>query len=229
MSELVNIPLTEAEVLNALKKALLHQFIDNLRDRHPNVQLDSKVRGYVGELAFRKWMRQAGISFSSTNKMKLNRALDIDFTFDAPKKKIEIELKTSLLPDSDLYLHEFIRRRDIKLICRRNETIEELHADLHVQLVFKQLRLRKDEWLKKQKLELSAKPEDLYQSLAAYRYCKDTYFVGWIDKKELVRQINNKVQYQRKWKYGKREFWTCNLAREAKKPMELINYLKSQT
>lgn len=49
MDSWIHLPLSKTEVLQALKQAVEHDFIDNLRSRHPNVTLDSKLRGYVGE------------------------------------------------------------------------------------------------------------------------------------------------------------------------------------
>lgn len=226
MSAIVHIPLTKEEILSALKTALQEHYIDNLRDRHPNVALDSKLRGYVGELAFKKWATSHEIEFKASNIKDFSSGMDIDFKFEAGSKKLNIELKTSLIPDVDQDLQEMTKRRDIKLIRRKNRTIEELDGDIHVQIVFKQLRLRKDDWLKKQTIRFNSKTEEVYAQLAAFRYETDTFLMGWIDKPSLVKQINEKNHYLRKWKYGLREFWCCNLERDAKKPNDLIDYLR---
>lgn len=63
MSTIVPIPLPKKEILTALTTALQQNFIDNLRDRHPNVDLDSKLRGYVREVAFKKWTKSYEIEF----------------------------------------------------------------------------------------------------------------------------------------------------------------------
>lgn len=225
MNKAVNIPLQKLEVLQALEQALQNNFIDNLRNRHPNVQLDSKLRGYVGELAFSKWMAQHGVSFESTNHLDAESGMDIDFQFRGKDKLLQIELKTSLIPDADETLAEVLRKRDIKLIRRGNQTIEDLKGDLHVQFFFKQLRIRKDEWLKKQRIDFNAPLETIYQKIAAFRYETDTYFLRWIDKESLVKQIHQKPAQMQEWKYGQRVFWCCNLLNEGKEPGELISYL----
>lgn len=225
MNKAVNIPLQKSEVLQALKKSLQNNFIDNLRNRHPNVQLDSKLRGYVGELAFSKWMAQHGISFESSNHLDANSGMDIDFQFRGKDRILQIELKTSLIPDADETLAEVLRKRDIKLIRRGNQTIEDLKGDLHVQFFFKQLRIRKDEWLKKQAIDFNASLQTIYQKLAAFRYETDTYFLRWIDKESLIQQIQEKPLHMRQWKYGQRAFWCCNLLNDGKKPEELVSYL----
>lgn len=225
MKKPTQILLTKEEVLEALQKSLNQNFIDNLRNRHPNVSLDSKLRGYVGEIAFKKWANANGIEFENSNIKDYSSGMDIDFLFKNEKQSLAIELKTSLIPDSDLYLEEVIRKRDIKLIRRNGKSIEQLDADIHVQIIFKQLRLRKDDWLKKQPITFKENINTIYDQLAAYRYEKDCYLVGWIDKKTLIKQINSKPQHLKKWKYGKREFWCCGLNKDAKPINELTEML----
>lgn len=227
MSSAVNIPLSKQEVLSCIELALKHNFIDNLRHRHPNVALDSKIRGYAGELAFRKWMLQNGIEFSDSNQQDQSSGMDIDFVFESRNKRIELELKTSMLPDADEIIACAMKRRDNKLIKRGNQSIQDLKSDLHIQIIFKQLRVRKDEWLKKQRIDFEDSVEVIYNKIAAHRFETDTYLVGWIDKPTLIEQIKNKPGHLQKWKYGMREFWTCNLLREANRPEDLVEYLIS--
>lgn len=228
MNSVVNIPLEKKEIMQALEKALQNQFIDNLRNRHQNVSLDSKLRGYVGEYAFAKWMGCFGIEFENSNQMDSKSGIDIDFLYRGKGKSLQLELKTSLIPEADETIAEMMQKRDIKLIKRGNQTIEDLKGDIHVQLVFKQLRIRKDEWLKKQHINIKATIENIYQKIAAYRYEKDTFIVGWIDKPTLVQQSKKKPEQLKQWSYGKRSFWTCNLLKEAKNPIDLIDYLQQQ-
>tara|TARA_B100000965_G_scaffold62000_1_gene47859 strand:- start:532 stop:1266 length:735 start_codon:yes stop_codon:yes gene_type:complete len=239
----VNIPLQKAEVMQGLQQALQHTFIDNLRSRHPNVALDSKLRGYVGEIAFRKWLKQNGISNFSCNHADEASGMDVDFLFYKNGEELHLELKTSLIPDADETFETLAEKRDIKLIRRQNQSIEALKGDVHVQLFFKQLRLRKDEWLKSRTnisdyLVLERPPdgragsreaqvaEKIYREFAAYRYEKDAFLAAWIDKPTLIKQLAAKPQKRQKWKYGKREFWCCNLKREAKSISQLIDHLK---
>lgn len=239
----VNIPLQKAEVMQALQQALQHSFIDNLRSRHPNVAFDSKLRGYVGEIAFRKWLNQNGITNFSCNHTDEESGMDVDFLLSKNGEELHLELKTSLIPDADETFETLAEKRDIKLIRRQNQSIEALKGDVHVQLFFKQLRLRKDEWLKSRTnisdlLVLERPPagragsreakvaEKIYREFAAYRYEKDTYLAAWIDKPTLIKQLAAKPPKQQKWKYGKREFWCCNLKREAKPISKLVDFLK---
>jgi hypothetical protein len=228
VSSVVHIPLTKKEILPALHTALQQNFIDNLRDRHPNITLDSKLRGYVGEIAFKKWAKSYEIEFIASNIKDHSSGMDIDFVVEVGSKSLNLELKTSLIPDVDRDLIEMINRRDIKLIRRKDKTIEGLDGDIHVQIAFKQLRLRKDDWLTKQAIRFDSNIEEIYTKLAAFRYETDTFLMGWIDKPALVKQINEKPQHLQKWKYGMREFWCCNLKKDAKKPLSLIEYLKAE-
>ena len=225
MNSLINIPLKKEEIMQALQKALQNKLIDNLRDRHPNVSLDSKLRGYIGEYAFLKWAKEYDIYFKSTNKIDNTSGMDIDLLFQGQNTKLQIELKTSLIPDADETLEEFMNKRDIKIIQRGNQTIEEIKGDIHVQLAFKQLRIRKDEWLKKQPINLNTTIEEIYHKIAAYRYQNDTFIIAWIDKPTLIKQLKQKPSHLQKWKYGQRSFWSCNLSKDAKKPIELIKFL----
>ncbi len=226
---MIQMALEKLDVLNAIKKALQHDFIDNLRFRHPVVAFDSKLRGYIGEMAFEKWLEKEAIPFHQKNEQQSDSGMDIDFIFrNHTHHDFHLELKTSLLPDKDGDLEQAMLNRDIKLIRRGNKSIEELEGDIHVQLLFNQLRLRKDDWLKKKSNAiLQSDIGTIYQELAGYRYLEDTFMVGWIDKQELIAQIQEKKAHMRLWKYGKRQFWTCNIKSEANSPQDLKNYLKA--
>lgn len=154
--------------------------------------------------------------------------MDIDFVYEVGTKSVDLKLKTSLIPDVDRDLIEMMNRRDIKLIRRKGKAVEGLDGDIHIQIAFKQQRLRKDDWLTKQTIKFDANVEEIYTQLAAFRYETDNYLMGWIDKTELIKQINDKPQHLQKWKYGMREFWCCNLERDAKEPLSLIEYLKTK-
>lgn len=228
MNKAIQLNLTENEILKAIKLAKAQSFIDNLRHRHPVVAFDSALRGIIGEMAFEKWLNKNNIQAHSKNVMNTNDKIDIDFVFKVGHQLKQLELKTSLLPDKDQTIEMAIQERDIKLIRRANKPIEELDADLHCQIIYKQLRLRKDLWLKqKSKSILQQDEQQIFEELAAHRYLKDCYFVGWIDKVSLIEQIHQKPQHLKSWKYGMREFWCCNLLRDANRPEELIEYLQT--
>ncbi len=51
--DILKIVLTKEEIIVAIAKAKEQNFIDNLRDRHVNVQFGSKLHGYIGEIALK--------------------------------------------------------------------------------------------------------------------------------------------------------------------------------
>ena len=60
-NEIIKLNLSKKDVINALAKAKEQDFIDNLREGHVYIQFDSKLRGYVGEIALKKWFLENGI------------------------------------------------------------------------------------------------------------------------------------------------------------------------
>jgi hypothetical protein len=66
--------------------------------------------------------------------------MNIDFEY----KGIEIELKTSLIPDMDKNLRNVIKHRDLKII-HRTQKIDDLKGDIHIQIFYDQLTNKKEE------------------------------------------------------------------------------------
>ncbi|MEE8341557.1 MAG: hypothetical protein V3R52_05630 [Candidatus Neomarinimicrobiota bacterium] len=48
--DILKLDLTKDDVIEAIAKGKENDLIDNLRDRHVNVQFDSKLRGYIGDM-----------------------------------------------------------------------------------------------------------------------------------------------------------------------------------
>ena len=223
----LNIAVSEQQIYTAINQAKEQLFANNLRNRSINVAFDSKIRGYIGEIALITWFEEKSITFSTTNQLNRKSNMDVDFLYQGKLKAYEIELKTSLIPDQDRTIEEAIYQRDLKLIRRGNDSIKQLESDVHIQLFFNQRRAAKDQWLESQSpIKQDTNADEIYEQLACYRYLTDTYLIGWIDKPTLIQQIENKSTHLKTWKYGQREFWTCSLKSEIK-PMEtLILYLK---
>lgn len=226
--DIVPINLTEDEIKHVIE-TVLEKFeiskLDNLRNRHPNVQFDCLIRGYIGEYAMLKWLRFSDIIPEATNYFFEGDAVDVDFKY----KNQNIELKTSLIPDVDKELRNTIARRDIKLIRRGKESPEELRGDIHLQIYYDQKRKAKDEWLEQQTIDLESSNVDyLYHRILAKAYKRTTYFVGWIDKERLIQNLYKKEESERLWSFrgSKRQFWKCSIA-DSMKPVELIAYLKN--
>lgn len=225
IEDVIQLELSKEEIISCIDKTKQHEFIDNLRNRHKNVQFDCKLRGYIGELAIAKWFAKNSITLSTTNYLEDGDNIDIDFLV----KGKNIELKTSLIPDIDGNLATAIAKRDIKLIKRGYETIEQLRGDIHMQIYFSHKTKERDNWLKSQEINLYNNDyEYLYNKFQADQYLDTTFFVAWIDKPSLVRQINSLPTNQRYWSFSnsQRVFWNCKL-RISRKPIELISYINS--
>jgi hypothetical protein len=150
--------------------------------------------------------------------------MDIDFTFHGKNRDYNVEVKTSLVADVDKNWDDILRKRDIKLIRRGTVTIEELSGDLHLQIYFYGHRKKRDDFLKSLNLNLDLPSEELYDKMQLHHYLEKTFFIGWIDKPTLIQQIQAKSKQT--WAFGMREFWLCNLGKDAKKPLEIIEYLQ---
>ncbi len=218
----IQILVTDDEIKHAIQRAQQTTLIDNLRTRHINIQFDSKVRGFVGEIAIEKWLNKFGITIQCKNSLVSEDNMDIDFLY----KGKNIELKTSLVPDSDITVDEAIVKRDIKLI-KRQTAIEDLKGDIHLQIFFQQKARAKDLWLKQQAIDYTSTNLDyLFEVLAARAYRASTYFVGWIDKETLVSRIKKLETNNQTWNFAKRDFWRCALA-DSNAPIEIISYLQT--
>lgn len=229
-ADIIALPLTEEDILQAINKAKQTHFLDNLRNRHPNVQFDSKIRGYIGEIALKNWFAQYGIHFQQTNFIADETGIDIDLLYTQGNQLLNLELKTSLIPDEWRILQNCLVKGDIKLIRRQRQTIEQLRGDLHLQIYFRQRRKAKDVWLSRQLVDLKTSTEKiLYDRLLGRAYLENIFFVGWIDKQTLIHQLAALPPDQCLWQFAgsRRKLWKCRIASHAKKPVELIHYLKS--
>ena len=225
INDVVNIKLSKEEILSCIAKTQQHTFLNNLRERHPNIQFDCKLRGYVGELALKKWFSENNIEIEATDYLEDGENIDIDFVITGQN----IELKTSLIPDVDGNIENVIDNRDIKIIRRCNDSIEDLKGDVHMQVYYQQRRKAKDNWLTAQKVDLDSLDLDyLYRAFRADAYLNTTYFVAWIDKPTLIEQIKRLPYDKRCWTFpgSLREFWVCPL-KYSKAPTELVDYLES--
>ncbi len=223
--DIICLPLADEEIKWVMQRAREQFFIanrDNLRNRHINIQYDCILRGYIGEYAMRKWLEENDIILTATNFRNEGENIDIDFLY----KGKNIELKTSLVPDGDLTIEKSISIRDIKLIKRENN-IEDLRGDIHLQIYFDQKRKAKDDWLQAQKINIEEENIDaLFEKLLCRCYRDTIYFVGWIDKLSLIEKINALPTIMQTWTFAnaKRDFWSCKIV-ESKKPIALTNFL----
>ncbi len=221
--DILNLNLTVDDVIAAIAKAKEQNFIDNLRNRHINVQFDSKLRGYIGEIALKKWFFDNAIKITTTNYFDEDIGMDVDFEYNG----LDLELKTSLIPDADKTLQNIFNKRDIKLI-RRTRKIEELKSDIHLQIYYDQQTNKKDKWLQEQDIDLNSDDlEYLYDAFLAKTFLTKTYLVCWIDKNTLIERINKLKGYEKSWRHARRRFWVCKL-KDCNTPVSLIKYLNDK-
>ena len=220
-NQIVKLEVTKDDIMQAIKKVQSQLLLDNLRERHPNVSFDSKLRGAIGEIAIEKWFSTNDIIIESKNTIDMALNIDIDFQY----KRLDIELKTSLLPDADGDLETAFNKRDIKLIKRGN-TIEDLKSDIHIQIFYEHRTKMKDDWLVSKNIDLTSGDMNyLYNSLLGKAYLDKTFLFCWIDKPRLVKRVNALPAESRTWSFAKRDFWVCPL-KACFPPQELITYLK---
>ena len=198
-------------------------FIDNLRKRNKFVSFDSKVRGFLGEIAITNLLINSGIKINDINKLNEGENEDIDiFVSNEFSSNIKIEIKTSLFPDKWQTIDELIENADIKII-RREKSFYDIKADVYIQIYFNFYRQKRDEFLK----SLSGEPSDY--SVDALIDLLDLsslheIIIAWKDKNSLQKdlsQMKNKI-----WAYSMREFWRCPL-KTSNSPLELVSFLQN--
>lgn len=254
--DIIALEITKDEIKNIIKKIFSIEFQkrDNLRKRHPNIQFDCILRGYIGELALRKWFNKNGVYFSKTNFIRDDRdgSIDIDLLYKGKTRNYTIEIKTSLIPDFigkninkdsiENRLTKVIEYCDIKLIKRGADNIQSLKGDIHLQIYFADYRKKKDCFLSSNNISFRLNNEQfsiidesidflsekIFEVIKATSYIKRTFFVAWIDKETLIDQIKKKPLNERDWYFqgSNRIFWRCNIKNDAKKPIDIIKYLK---
>jgi hypothetical protein len=225
--DIICLPLADEEIKWVMQRAREQFSIakrDNLRHRHINIQYDCILRGYIGEFAMRKWLEEKDIILTATNFRNDDDNIDIDFLYNGKN----IELKTSLVPDTDVTIDKSISLRDIKLI-KREEKIEDLRGDIHLQIYFNQKRKAKDAWLQAQEINVEGDNIDvLFEKLLCRCYRDTVYFVGWIDKVSLIEKINTLPTSRQTWTFAnaKRDFWNCKII-DSKRPKALQGFLNA--
>lgn len=228
--DIIALPLTESDILLAIKRAQQSKLLDNLRMRHPNIGFDCKVRGFIGEIALNNWFASHQLFFHQINYLPDGTGMDIDFVYGQGVQALHLEVKTSLIPDEWRTLQNCVLKGDIKLIRRGKQTIEQLRGDIHLQIYFRQRRKAKDRWLAQQAVDLYHWNEkQLYEALLGKAYLDNIFLVAWIDKPTLVSNLSPFALFNSTWQFpgSARKFWKCSIA-GSHKPVELIQYLKTQ-
>lgn len=232
LKDFISLSLTREDIEEALRKALSsgEVGINNLRYRQRTIILDCKIRGYIGEIALKKWFQQYKIEFEHSDFLDDNSNMDIDLLYRGRegRESYNFEVKTSLVPDAYQDMTGVVQRADIKIIKRSERVIENVTGDIHIQIYYDFLRKARDSQLKALDQSISDK-DQIYSEMHLEEYIPNTYFVAWIDKPTLIEYINQLPEFARTWtfKNSARYFWKCPIREIAKKPVEIIDYINN--
>jgi len=214
---IIILTISDEELLQALRQAKNCDYLDNLRDRNPFVKLDSSIRGYLGEICFRRWLIEEGVQITSSNFVPDGQDIDIDLTLSNDNvNNIKLELKTSLVPDNWKDLKTVFLNGDIKII-KREQNFKDIIADFHVQIYYNQYTKKRDKNLER----IKGLPEDYSeQELIEKMQLKvlKQAVVAWIDKKSLNSYLEKEEVKEWTFSNSMRWFWKCplSIAKDAK-------------
>ena len=223
VDDFMKVEIDYADLQQAVVLSLEKNFLDNLRQRNPFVQLDSKIRGYLGEFAIRKLIGQSkSISILKTDYISDGSYEDKDIVVENEySSNIILEIKTSLFPDTWRTLDALLENADIKII-KRERSYFDIRADFHIQIYFNFYRKERDRYL----LTLRGNPEDCsVDELIRLMKLTDlrVSFVAWIDKPTLIKNLESSTH--KTWYFGYRDFWKCPL-KSSNSPSDFIKCLE---
>ena len=223
--DIMKINLTSDEIFEAVKLARGQTFIDNLRERNEFVALDSKIRGYMGEIYLKKLFLLNKIRVSRASHKDDGFGVDIDIEVETiGGKSLIVECKTSLVPDCYGTIQNCISKCDIKIIKRENE-FTSIPVDIHIQIYFDQMRKIRDTKLCRIPGHIDDYSDEQIIKLLNLEEL-DGFFVAWIDKNSLNSYLSSfNKDGERIWQFGYRTFWKCPLS-ISRAPKELFQYLR---
>ena len=240
ISSVIILDITKDDIYEAIEKALSANFIDNLRDRHPAVAFDSKVRGYVGECGIKKWLKSFNYEADSINVITDTYKADIDIIIKGSTKDHLTEIKTSAKPDKwvdkkfgtdDVLLQNCIESGDIKLFSNTKNISNDLDRDIYIQIYFGVKTIEHDNYIKgiyDKNSKILEQPFDynqIYNEFGFFNYIERCYFVAWIDKKTAVDNNLKLSENKRIYTIKKRDFYTCKI-KDAYAPHWILSYLR---
>lgn len=232
INDIILLNVSREDVLEAIRKAKNHNFIDNLRNRHIIVSFDSKVRGYLGEIAIEKWLVNNGIDRFCTNAMEDNMyACDIDLEIISGSNRYNCEIKTSKTPD---YTHNNMQRVindcDIKIIKRRQGNNIDIDRDIYIQIYYRFPTQEHDRFLinryEQSGINISSNDDAIYETYEYERYLNNIYFVAWEERNNITQRLQNMSLADRVYTIGMRTFYTCKL-RDSIEPIRLIDFINN--
>ena len=223
ITDVILLDITKQDILDSIAKAHKNKnFIDNLRDREGILKFDCKVRGYVGEIGIKKFLKKYGIAYSD-GAVPTTFTSDVDLKIDGVLKTYTAEIKTSLIPErwsnngTEVFVRNCINGGDIK-IFRAYDTQQpnDLDRDIYIQIYFREVKDSREAFLSqlisKHPDILDWDNETIYECLNYHSLIENTFFVAWIDKPRLVERLNKMPANNRTWTSDKRVFWKCKIA-----------------
>ncbi|MBR1863763.1 MAG: topoisomerase DNA-binding C4 zinc finger domain-containing protein [Ruminococcus sp.] len=229
--DFIKLDITEEDIISAIEKAQAVRFIDNLRDRHPMVSMESKVRGYLGETGIIKLLTVNGLRCIQVpyDEARGNDLCDIDLAVQGSGRVMTMEIKTSLRPDRWPEFSQIIEQCDIKFIKRTDHI--DLDRDVFVQIYFLPLTNEND----RQTVDIAqrtgvgptADARTIYETYGYSKFINGTFFVAWIDKQSQVGYLR-RFPGRNTYHIGYRDFWKSGI-KYARQPRQLALYLHGGT
>lgn len=238
ITDVILLDITKQDILNSIAKA--HQskaFIDNLRDRDGIVKFDCKVRGYVGEIGIKKFLKKYEIAYADGD-VPTAFTSDVDLKIDGILKTYTAEIKTSLVPASwsnngtEVFISKCISGGDIKIFRAYNTQQPcDLDRDIYIQIYFREVKDERESFLAQlidtypDILDSNNYDDETIYELFNYRsLIENTFFVAWVDKTRLVEKLNKMPENDRTWTTDKRVFWKCKVA-YSQPPSKIIVFM----
>lgn len=228
INDVIQLEIEESDIYEAIGKAKNHVFIDNLRTRHPIVSFDSKVRGYLGEIALKKWLMTHNITNFRSNNIQNTYTCDIDLAIIQEGRTINCEIKTSKIPHgANGSLEQVIDMCDIKIIKRNNTNEVIIDNDVYLQIYYLLPTQEHDNFListyDNTGVDSSFSVRQIYNTYDYFEYLDKTYFVAWDERNNIINKLNRMPVRERTYTISMRTFHSCKLY-SALKPIDLIDF-----
>lgn len=226
VNDILPFSVSKEVILLAIRQAIRQEdFLDNLRNRDPIVRLDSRIRGYIGELCIRGYLHKNGITVEPHTAPRPNTC-DVDIAVRTKTGILQGEIKTSNLPAFAPTLEQAVNACDIKII-RRDPRQTDIDRDFYIQIYFTFSTQARDAHLKQLCRDngntIPRNAEEIYRLYHYEVYRDHTYFVAWNDKHTIESTLSAMPEQERTYQFGKRTFWTCKI-HQSRPPASIIRY-----
>lgn len=229
VNDMIPFSVSKEVILLAIRQAIRQEdFLDNLRNRDPIVRLDSRIRGYIGELCIRGYLNKNGITVEPHTAPRPNTC-DVDIAVRTASGILQGEIKTSNLPAFAPSLEHVVSHCDIKII-RRETRHTDIDRDFYIQIYYTFPTQTRDAYLKQLYREnnnhIPRNAEEIYTLYHYEVYQDHTYFAAWNDKHTIESALSAMPASERTYQFGKRTFWTCKI-RQSRTPASIVQYFKN--